>query len=304
MNVTEPGWVTERVALLGRLESCVQLVDGGGELAILGGAMAYVAPDVLAQIERLGIDEQKIARIVILHAHFDHCGMVPILKRRWPWATVTASARAKELLANPRIVQSIAVMNRAAAERFDRVAAVEELGGDFAATTVEVEEVVSEGATLRCDEVSIQVLEVPGHSTCSIAAYLPRERALFASDAVGIGYGGYFLSAGNSNFDLYQASLERMAALDVELLAKEHYGVHTGEDARRYLAGSIEDARRTRALLEAAVARAGGDAARATAEVVEALASGAPEEFLPRDVVAMVVGQMVRYVARAAKGDA
>lgn len=303
MNVTEPGWVTERVALLGRLESCVQLVDGGGELALLGGAMAYVVPDVLEQLERLGIDERKIARLVILHAHFDHCGMIPILKRRWPWATVTASARAKELLANPRIQQSIAVMNRAAAERFDRVAAVEALGDDFTAAPVEVEEVVADGATLRCDEVSMEVLEVPGHSTCSIAIFLPRERALFASDAAGIGYGGFFLSAGNSNFDLYQQSLARMAALDVELLAKEHYGVHTGDDARRYLAGSIEDARRTRALIEAAVARA-GDSAQAVDEVVDALAAGAPEGFLPRDVIAMVVGQMVRYVARAAQGDA
>jgi 2-aminobenzoylacetyl-CoA thioesterase len=303
MNVTEPGWVTERVALLGRLESCVQLVDGGGELALVGGAMSYVVPDVLEQLERLEIDERKIARLVILHAHFDHCGMIPILKRRWPWATVSASARAKELLANPRIVQSIAVMNRAAAERFDRVAAVEELGGDFTAATVEVEEVVSEGSTLRCDEVSMEILEVPGHSTCSIAAYLPRERALFASDAAGIGYEGYFLSAGNSNFDLYQQSLERMAGLDVELLAKEHYGVHTGEDARRYLAGSIEDAKRTRALLEAAVARS-GDPAQAADEVVEALAAGAPEGFLERDVIAMVVAQMVRYVARSAQGGA
>lgn len=303
MNVTEPGWVTERVALLGRLESCVQLIDGGGELALLGGAMSYVVPDVLEQIGRLGVDERKIARLVILHAHFDHCGMIPILKRRWPWATVTASARAKELLANPRIVQSIAVMNRAAAERFDRVAAVEALGGDFTDETVEVEEVVAEGTRLRCDEVSIEILEVPGHSTCSIAAWLPRERALFASDAAGIGHGGYFLSAGNSNFDLYQQSLARLAALDVELLAKEHYGLHTGEDARRYLAGSLEDAQRTRTLLEAAVARA-ADPARAAEEVVEALAAGAPEGFLPRDVIAMVVGQMVRYVARAAQGRA
>jgi glyoxylase-like metal-dependent hydrolase (beta-lactamase superfamily II) len=300
MNVTEPGRVTERVVQLGRLESCVHLVDGGGELALVGGAMSYVAPDVLEQIARLGIDEHRIARLIVLHAHFDHCGMIPILKRRWPWATVTASARAKELLSNPKIVRSIAIMNLAAAQRFDRVEAVAALDGEFQG--VEVEEVAGDGDRLRCDEVEIEVLEVPGHSTCSIAAYLPREKALFASDAAGIGYGGFFLSAGNSNFDLYQRSLERLAALDVELLAKEHYGLHTGDDARAYLAASIEDARRTRRLLEETFART-GDARRATEEVVEALYAGAPGDFMPREVIEMVVGQMVRWAARATRGE-
>ena len=58
------------------------------------------------------------------------------LKRRWPWATVTASSRARDLLANPKVSGSIAAMNAGAAARFDRTAAVGELGAAFFALAV------------------------------------------------------------------------------------------------------------------------------------------------------------------------
>ena len=116
MVITDPGKVTDRITLLGRVENCVYTVDGGDEGILIGGAMAYVAPDLLQQIDRFGIDERKIRRMVILHAHFDHCGLIPYLKKRWPWATVTASARAKEILSNPKISESMAGSNQAAIE--------------------------------------------------------------------------------------------------------------------------------------------------------------------------------------------
>ena len=75
--------------------------------------MAYVAPDVLEQVEAFGIDEQKIRRIVILHSHFDHCGMVPFLKRRWPWVTVTGSQKSQDLLRKPKVIDSIEMLNQA-----------------------------------------------------------------------------------------------------------------------------------------------------------------------------------------------
>ena len=75
-----PGKITDRIWLVGRRESCAYIVGGGQDYALLGGAMAYVTPDVLEQLNRFGIDEDKIHRIVFLHSHFDHCGLVPLLR--------------------------------------------------------------------------------------------------------------------------------------------------------------------------------------------------------------------------------
>ena len=40
MIIDQPGRVTDNITMLGKKESCVYLIDGGGEYAILGGGLA------------------------------------------------------------------------------------------------------------------------------------------------------------------------------------------------------------------------------------------------------------------------
>ena len=290
-----PGKITDRIWMVGRRESCAYIVGGEDDYALLGGAMAYVAPDVLDQLERFGIAEDKIRRIVILHSHFDHCGMVPFLKRRWPWAVVTASARSKELLQKPKVVESIAAFNQAMIAQSGLTDRAEELGLSF--DGIDVEAVVGEGDVLACSGLSLEILDVPGHSSCSIAVYIPEEKALFASDAGGIPFGDKIFTAANANFDLYQESLAKMAARDVELHLAEHYGARSGEEGRQFLKDAMAAAAETRRALEATYAET-RDEARTTAIVTDRMMAQAPEGFLPREVVAIVAGQMVHYIAK------
>ena len=290
-----PGKITDRIWLVGRREICAYIVGGEGDYALLGGGMAHVAPDVPAQLAAFGIAEEKVRRILILHSHFDHCGMVPFLKRRWPWATVTGSQRSKELLQKPKVVDSIAALNQAVLAQNGMAEAAEELGLGF--TGIDVERVVGEGDVLACSDLSLEIMEVPGHSSCSIAVYVPEEKALFASDAAGVPFGDKIFTAANSNFDFYQESLARMAAKDVEVHLAEHYGARTGEQARRFLRDAVADAAETRRLLEDTYA-ATGDADRTTAILIDNIMAAAPEDFLPREVVAVVAGQMVQFIAK------
>lgn len=290
-----PGKITDRIWLVGRRESCAYIVGGEDDYALLGGAMAYVAPDVLDQLTRFGIDETRIRRIVILHSHFDHCGMVPFLKRRWPWAVVTASARSKELLQKPKVVAHIAALNQA-------LVASSGLPGDTGADDlrfdgIAVEAVVGDADTLPCSNLSLEIMEVPGHSSCSIAVYVPEEKALFASDAGGVPFGDKIFTAANSNFDLYQASLSKMAARDVAIHLAEHYGARSGEEGRRFLQDALAAAAETRQFLEAAFT-ATGDEARTAAIITDRIMAEAPVDFLPREVVTLVAGQMVHYIAK------
>ena len=226
MKIDQPGWVTERILLLGRRESCVYLLKGNDEYVLLGGGMVHIVPDLLNQLNEFGIGEDKIKRIIILHSHFDHCGIVPFFKKRWPWATVTASEKAKSLLSTPKVIESIAYLSNKLIEQYGVEKEAEALELTF--TGIEVEEVAGEGDVIACGDRSIRILEVPGHSTCSIAAYVPEEKALFASDAGGIPKGDKIFSAANSNFDLYQKNLQRMAELEIEFYFTEHQGNMAG----------------------------------------------------------------------------
>jgi glyoxylase-like metal-dependent hydrolase (beta-lactamase superfamily II) len=300
MVITEPGRITDRITFLGSFNCCVYLLDGGEEAMLIGGGMAYVAPELMRQIDEFGIEERKIERMVILHAHFDHCGLIPFLKKRWPWAVVTASSRAKKLLSDPKISQSMAGINQEAIENAGLEDKAEELG--FAFTSINVEETVGEGDVISCGDLTFEVVEVPGHSSCSIALYMPREKALFASDAAGIRYNNYFLAAGNSNYDFYQQSLEKMAGYDVEVVPGEHYGASIGEDARIFLPSTIASAKRTRVLMEESYRRT-GDVEKSTDEIADILLKEAPGAFFSRDILFIIARQMVKYIAKTLEGE-
>lgn len=293
--IDTPGKVTDRILLLGRKESCVYLLKGGEEYALLGGGMTYMFSDVVEQLKYFAIREQQIKRILIHHAHFDHCGIVPFLKKRWPWAKITASARAKALLSDPAVVERIAHLNQVLVAEHGREKQAEELGLGFSG--IEVEVVVKHGDILPCGDLSMEVIEVPGHSSCSIAVYVDREKAMFASDSGGIPFGSSIFTAANSNFDAYQKSLEKMARYDIRVYLAEHFGARTGTEGRYFLEKSMDSAAETRELLTASYTRT-GDVAKSAEEVTEKLMKRVPGGFMPREIIAMVVGQMLRYIAK------
>ena len=294
MIIDSPGNITGKITFLGKRESCIYLIGDSGEYVILGGGMTYIIPDVIKQLEGLGIDERKITRLIILHAHFDHVGIVPYFKKRCPWISVCASKKAQQRFGEPRTIETIVDFN---AMLLTNVPAAnrQELLPD--ADGFVVDEVLAEGDVIRCGDLHLEVMEVPGHSTCSIAVYVPEEKALFASDAGGILFQDTVFTAANSNFDHYQQSLEKMKKLDVEVYLAEHYGALTGEDARNFLPRSIESARQTRTLIEKTYREFGNDPAT-TEKITNMFSQASSGYFLPREIMQMVIGQMTKYIAR------
>ncbi|QTA88650.1 Beta-lactamase domain-containing protein [Desulfonema magnum] len=293
--INKPGNVTDRIILLGRNESSVYILKGKDEYALLGGGMVHIVPEMLDQLKELKIEPEKIKRIIILHSHFDHCGVVPFFKKRWPWATITASAKAKELLSSPKVIKAIESMNQSLIEKQGRQKEAEELGLSFSG--IAVEEVIKGGDTLSCGELTLEVIDVPGHSSCSVAIYVPEEKAMFASDAGGIPFGDEVFTAGNSNFDQYQENLNKMAAYDIEIYLPEHYGARIGEDARNFLKKSIIAAKETRKILEESLQRT-KDWKKSVGEMTDKVMEKAPADFLSRDIISIVMGQMLKYLSK------
>jgi glyoxylase-like metal-dependent hydrolase (beta-lactamase superfamily II) len=296
MVIDRPSRVTGRILLLGRQESCVYLLDGGGEYALLGGGMTYTIPDVVRQLESFRIDETRISRMIILHSHFDHVGMIPYLKKRWPQAAVCASERGRTQLLRPEIVNSIIGFNRLMLQQAGINTPEEDLGLPF--DHLPVDEVLTDGERITCGEVTMEVIETPGHSSCSLTVYVPEEKALFSSDSLGIPYMDTVFTSANSNFDEYQKSLEKLAGYDIAALLAEHYGALTGEDARTFISRSMESARITRKIIRDTYEKT-RDETRTVEEVTSLFLEEGSGYFLPREVVELVVGQMTRFLAKS-----
>lgn len=245
MRCLTPQTVHPRIEYLGRQEMNVYLLKGR-EYLIVEGGMSYIVPDMLRQFQERGIDMNRITRLLILHSHFDHCGIGPFFRRRIPGLKIAGSRRSQELYRKEKVIQFIRERNREMIQLLKMEEEDAELNLDF--DRIAVDEVVGEGDAIDLGEgVEVRIIEMPGHSSCSIAAYVPSLRALFPSDAGGIpGEGEEIFPSGNEDFILYQKSLEKLRPLEVEVVCLARNGAFLGQDARNYISRSIEEAEKMR----------------------------------------------------------
>jgi 2-aminobenzoylacetyl-CoA thioesterase len=294
MRIRNPGKVREGIWFLGREESGVYLLEGKDGSMIVNGGTGYITPDLLLQFKEFGIDERKITKLLILHAHFDHVGIVPFFKRRHPNLEVFASERAWEILRMEKATLTINQFSRAVARRAgkEEVHSAFDLDWRYDVTG----NTVREGDRIDLGDLEVSILEVPGHSSCSIAAYVPESKVLFPTDAGGIPYDETIDTLGNSNYTQYQQSMEKMKGLEVEYYCADHFGYVTGEEAREFISKSIDMAQQLRERIEAAY-RATRDIDLTARKLISAFFDENPDYFLAPEIALEVYRQMVRHIA-------
>lgn len=301
MRIRKPGIVRDHIWFLGREESGIYLLEGGDGFMIVSGGMSYIVPEVLCQFKEFGIDEEKITRLLILHSHFDHVGIVPFFKRRHPKMEVYASARAWEILQMPKAIATINEFSRHVAKQMEKeeVYSTYDLGWREDVTG----KIVGEGDQIDLGGLKVSVLEIPGHSSCSIAAYVPEFKTLFPTDGGGIPFDETIVTSGNSNYTKYQESLERMKDLEVEYYCADHYGYVVGEEARDFTSKTIEMAKQKRAFMEKVYCST-RDIDEAAKKLVSSFYDENPYYFLSPEIFLDVYRQMVRHIASVIEENA
>ena len=299
MRIRHAGRVCDGIWCLGRLESDVYLLEGRDSSLIISGGISAIIPDVLSQFNSFKIDESRITGLLILHAHFDHLGIIPFLKRRMPQLEVYASSRAWKVLTNPKAIETI---NTFSSFTNELLGAKQSLSSFDAEWRDDVKgATIGEGEALDLGSMTVKIMETPGHSSCSISAYVPEMKALFASDGGGIPFRDEIIPSGNSNYTQFEQSLMRLNALDVEYLCADHYGYVTGDEARAFIGNAIEAAKLFRELMET-VYRRTGSIDDAVNELVENTMATHSDYFLPKDILTTVYQQMMKHIASVSEG--
>jgi glyoxylase-like metal-dependent hydrolase (beta-lactamase superfamily II) len=300
-RIRKPGKVCDGLWYLGHEESGVYLLEGGDEAMIINGGLSCIAPEVLRQLEEFGINKEKITKLLILHSHFDHVGIVPFFKRRHPDLKIYASAQAWKILGMQNAIDTINEFSRSVVEKMGMAEACSgydlDWRDDVSGTAV------SDGDRVTVGDRELHILETPGHSSCHISAYAPQLKVLFPSDGGGNPYKETIVPAGNSNYTQFQHSLEKLKDLEFDYLCADHYGYVTWEETRIYMSRSIELARELRAMMEQVYDRTGSIEAAAR-ELTDAFYAENPDYFISQEIFEGVYRQMVRHIAKALEGQA
>lgn len=231
-----PVEIIDRLWMLGTNLYPLYLLRGSRGDTLVEGGTGAMGPVLREQLAQLGIAADTVRQVIVTHAHPDHVMAVPLFREMFPQVSVIASARAAQTLQAEKAVGFFCKMDDMLTGALIQAGVVGEQHrrGPLAASTIAVDRVVRQGDTIEVDEgLALEVLETPGHSDCSLSFYDRARRILIISDATGYYHPEYDTWWPNyfADYAAYLRSIERLAALDAEVLCLSHNGVIRGTDA-------------------------------------------------------------------------
>ena len=190
------------------------LLDGGSESTLIDTGSGMGVEAVLENVRRDGLDPAAIRTIVLTHAHVDHGG---------------GAARMRALLREPPVLchSSIAGFVRNADERGVSLDVAKGAGfypGDYVLEPCPVDGELADGDVIRIGDLSLQVLDTPGHADGHVSLLLERseERILFGGDVVFFGGTILLQNTWDCRLPEHINSLRRLRDLDVTGLLPSH----------------------------------------------------------------------------------
>lgn len=191
----------------------VYLADGGAECALIDAGGGVDPERIAARIERTGIGMGRVRTCILTHAHADHAAGARYWRERYGMRIVSAAEAAPWLARGDMDKTSLNHAKR---------------GGvyppDFAFPSCPVDLAVGEGDTVAVGDLSLEVIDAPGHSRGHIALALTEEgaRSLFAGDTVFAGGKIVAQYVWDCNIEEYAATIAKLNRMRFDRLYPGH----------------------------------------------------------------------------------
>lgn len=290
-----PDNVTDNIQILGIPFLPIYLIRGEKH-AIIDGGIRALYPHLMRQMILLDVDTSKIAYHILLHTHVDHVGLAPVLKGTLKDIITLSSEHAKPYLKKLENSKYLQEMEK-------RMASILKLNmkeSDIPHSPNKI----SIDAFLKNDDiielgngVSIEIIETPGHSSCSLSAYIRRDKAMLVSDSSGM----IISSKMNfptvfGSFDKFIESQSKLTKYDVDCILFGHSGILAGKESRGFFKNSCEETIKIKDMLQD-----GLNKKKTSKQIVSELSNiyykGAIRE-LPRDFFDGSVKAMINMLKR------
>lgn len=236
-----PACLAEGLWALGNSFFTLYLVRGRTGSALIDTGISAMADGVIGQLEALGVRPDTL---IVTHPHPDHINGLDALRERFPEARVVIGPGAAEFLAHPKTAASLVAEDRFMSEFLAARGMKPGRPPIERPPSVEGAAVARDGETMDLGGLTIRFLHVGGHAIGNILVHVPELGALMASDSLGfripsIGFFPIFFTG----YAEYMAAIDRLEALEPQILCLAHQGPLTGEDARKAFRDAREAAR-------------------------------------------------------------
>jgi glyoxylase-like metal-dependent hydrolase (beta-lactamase superfamily II) len=223
--------------LPGLLVGSVYLIIDSDGLTLIDTSIAPSGRKILQHVAGLGYAWTDVKRVLITHAHPDHVGGLPLVKRA-TGAQVWASARERPVIEGQIPVPRVPPEKRTGMARFV-------VPPETRLPSTPVDRELHDGEILAEVLGGLQVVSTPGHAPGHLAFWQPEQRILFCGDIIfrlpNLRLPYSFLTVDQ---DENKRSIRRVAELDPAIVCFGH-----GPPLQQHTAQKLRDfARRVGAL--------------------------------------------------------
>ena len=202
--------VTENIYQVGGADitdprDCAVYLLDLGELVLIDAGAGPSYAKIVRTIEGLGLNPDTLKGLILTHCHIDHIGAAPQFRE----------AFGAQIIMHQLDAEAVEQGN-------DRMTAASWYNLNFPPMPVDVKLQKEEERLLFGDQEIICLL-TPGHTPGSLSVYLDQggKRILFGQDIH-----GPFSEEFGSDLAAWRTSMERLLALEADILCEGHFGVY------------------------------------------------------------------------------
>jgi glyoxylase-like metal-dependent hydrolase (beta-lactamase superfamily II) len=202
-------------------DAAIYLMDFAGELILIDSGAGKSFPQVINNIEALGLNPSKISHLILTHCHIDHIGSIEFFRKGY----------GTKILIHELDAQAVETgdSTKTAASWY---------GTDFPPTKID-QKLSGANGVLKYGDDTLNWIHTPGHTPGSISLYLDRDskRILFGQDIH-----GPFHKAFGSDINNWKKSMQSLLALNADILCEGHYGIYQPKErVREYIERYLEE---------------------------------------------------------------
>lgn len=221
------------------------LIDDGTTAVLYDTGFAFTGSALADNIQKV-LGQRSLDYILLTHSHYDHALGSAYVTKAYPCAKVVAGAYAGKIFRKPSARAVMRELDRKAAEKYG----ITDYEDRIDALRVDIS--VKDGDVLACGDLRFTVIELPGHTRCSIGFYLEEKKLLLGTETLGVYFGeNTYLPSYLVGYQMALDSFQKAKRLEIESILLPHYGVVDKEEALVYLDRSEMVAKETAQTIQA-----------------------------------------------------
>jgi len=212
------------------------LLDDGKTAIMYDSGFGFTGFAVADKIKAI-LGDRKLDYIFLTHSHYDHAlGSVYALEY-WPDAKVVAGEYATKIFAK----DSAKALMRELDGKFAGKCGVESYTDLIDNLKVDIP--AADGDIIKAGDMEFTVLNLPGHTKCSIGFYNKKEKLLLGCESIGVYDGaGEVVPSYLVGVQMAIDSIERVERLEIENILVPHFGLLDAEQTKIYLSRAKKSA--------------------------------------------------------------